>query len=76
MKNILEIIKSELIGKKIKSYERNSGYSDTILELTMNRIMELRDGCIYCELTIHDNGVDKPQMYSAFDLSNWEYEFC
>jgi hypothetical protein len=76
MKNILEILKSELIDKKIKSYERNGGYSDTILELTIDRIMELKGGYIYCEVTIHDNGVDKKQMYSAFDLSNWEYEFC
>jgi hypothetical protein len=76
MKNVLEILRTELLGKKIKSYERKGGYSDTIMTITIDRIMELRGGYIYCEVTIHDNGSDKNEMYSAFDLENWEYEIC
>jgi hypothetical protein len=46
------------------------------MTITIDRIMELRGGYIYCEVTIHDNGSDKNEMYSAFDLENWEYELC
>ena len=73
-KTVIDILRTEILGKKIKSYE-DIGYRTVEFILTIDKIYEISRNYIICEVTLHDeDGIDKPNMSISFDINNWSYE--
>lgn len=73
-KTVIDILRTEILGKKIKSYE-DIGYRTVKFILTIDKIYEISRNYIICEVTLHDeDGIDKPNMSISFDINNWSYE--
>jgi hypothetical protein len=75
MKTILDIVTTELLGKKIKSVE-NTGGSKYELTLRIDKILDYKKGYLQCEVTIYtkENG-KRSGMITSFDFDIWKYEF-
>ena len=72
-KTVIDILKAELLGKKIKSFE-DIGSRTVEHILTIHKIYETHGCHLVCNGTLHVDGIDKPNMSFAFDINKWSYE--
>jgi len=74
MRTILDIVKPELLGKKIRSYENTSGKTYE-MTLHIDKIYGYNDGHLECEITVYsENGSKRSGMITNFNFDNWKYE--
>jgi hypothetical protein len=73
MKTILDLITPEILGKRIRSVDTSYGIVNEKI-LTIDRVLECKDGFLVCETTIHDGQNKSSGWLTTFNLNRWEFE--